>query len=178
MPNFKFEHVHLTSPDPSKTVEFYEKMFGATKGQEMQMPGGGSIIFLNFHGTNIIVSPASDKPPGFPKGPRRRTPRSPAAKAARSTGPKPTAPRPSRNLTKSLTFRCPTSATNVVGMYRRITSINSTRWRFPVSPSFGVSTFTSGGANNVGDAFSRGTSCRPPRPSGPPRRSWAPICRR
>ena len=28
MPNYWFDHIHLMSPDPLKTAEFYEKSFG------------------------------------------------------------------------------------------------------------------------------------------------------
>ena len=37
MAKFKFDHIHLMSPDPAKTAEFYQKMFGATMLDPIEM---------------------------------------------------------------------------------------------------------------------------------------------
>ena len=31
MPSYTFDHIHLISPDPDKTADFYVKMFGGKK---------------------------------------------------------------------------------------------------------------------------------------------------
>ena len=61
MPNYWFDHIHLTSPDPFKTVEFYEKMFGARQVSTRELDDGRVIVNLNLNGTTILVSqPRSD----------------------------------------------------------------------------------------------------------------------
>ena len=34
MSKYKFDHIHVTSTDPAKTAEFYEKTFGADAGRK------------------------------------------------------------------------------------------------------------------------------------------------
>jgi len=43
MPSYTFDHVHLASPDPEKTAQFYEKMFGAKRLWKRDMNGKISI---------------------------------------------------------------------------------------------------------------------------------------
>jgi hypothetical protein len=38
MPNYKYSHEHLMSPDPQKTADFYIKMFGAKTDQFENWP--------------------------------------------------------------------------------------------------------------------------------------------
>ncbi len=40
MPNYPFSHLHLFSPDPVKTAQFYQKMFGAQGYRVWDVPGG------------------------------------------------------------------------------------------------------------------------------------------
>ena len=54
MPNYWHNHVHLTSPDPLKTAEFYEKMFGAKRGNAREMPGGRTMVPLDLNGSRIM----------------------------------------------------------------------------------------------------------------------------
>ena len=61
MPNYWFDHVHLMSPDPLKTVEFYEKMFGAKKISIRELADGRITANLNLNGTTILITqPRSD----------------------------------------------------------------------------------------------------------------------
>ncbi len=61
MPDYFFDHIHLFSQDPMKTVEFYEKMFGATQIGKRDLGSGRFTIILNLNGTTILVSnPVSD----------------------------------------------------------------------------------------------------------------------
>ena len=59
MPEYKFDHVHLISPDPDKTAEFYVRHFNATAVQRMTLPGG-TAVFIQLNGSSIIVSNAMD----------------------------------------------------------------------------------------------------------------------
>ncbi len=55
MPDYRFHHLHLTSPDPIKTAEFYEKMFGANRVSAREMEGGRHAINLDLNGTAVLV---------------------------------------------------------------------------------------------------------------------------
>ncbi|MFC1940938.1 VOC family protein [Chloroflexota bacterium] len=58
MPNYWFDHVHLISPDPIKTAEFYEKTFGAERGAISELSDGRTSVVLNLSGVAIrVMSP-------------------------------------------------------------------------------------------------------------------------
>ncbi|MFH1381414.1 MAG: VOC family protein [Chloroflexota bacterium] len=59
MPKYWFDHIHLMSPDPVKTGEFYEQMFGAKKVIR-DLGKGRIIVEVDFNGTLILVSKAGD----------------------------------------------------------------------------------------------------------------------
>jgi len=65
MPNHKYSHEHLVSPNPEKTADFYIKMFGAKKDRVVKRPSGGVSIFLNLDGTTIVISEKSQPPFGL-----------------------------------------------------------------------------------------------------------------
>ena len=44
------------SPDPIRTAEFYEKMFGATRTSVREMDGGRHAVNLDLNGTVILVA--------------------------------------------------------------------------------------------------------------------------
>jgi len=56
MPNYWFDHVHLNSPDPMETAEFYEKMFGATRLGVQKLSDGRTLVNLDLNGSSIKVS--------------------------------------------------------------------------------------------------------------------------
>lgn len=56
MQNYRFDHVHLYSPEPVKTAEFYEKVFGAENHGVRQDPDGRTIVDLVLNGIEIKVS--------------------------------------------------------------------------------------------------------------------------
>jgi lactoylglutathione lyase len=64
MPKYDYEHIHLISPDPEKTAEFYIKMFGAKKESITKM-GGGTMARLQLNGSLIIISSARVQPPVY-----------------------------------------------------------------------------------------------------------------
>lgn len=54
MPNYWFDHIHLISPDPVKTADFYEKIFGAKKSVR-DMGGGRQAVSVDLNGTKILI---------------------------------------------------------------------------------------------------------------------------
>ncbi len=56
MPDYLFDHVHLTSPDPLRTAEFYEKMLGARRIGIRELTDGRSLVDLVLNGSPIKVS--------------------------------------------------------------------------------------------------------------------------
>ena len=61
MPDLKWDHVHLRSPDPEATAQWFEKMLGAQVIRTMQQ--GKPRIDLKIGGADIFIAPvgASDK---------------------------------------------------------------------------------------------------------------------
>ena len=60
MASFKWDHVHLRSPDPEATAAFYERMFGAEVIRTM--PGGKPRIDLKLGGANLFIMDVSGNP--------------------------------------------------------------------------------------------------------------------
>ena len=54
MPSYTFDHIHLISPDPEKTADFYVKMFGAKK-LVRDLGGGRKATVIDLDGTSILV---------------------------------------------------------------------------------------------------------------------------
>jgi lactoylglutathione lyase len=62
MPNYWYDHVHLYSPDPVKTAEFYEKMFNAKRIAVRQAPDGRVVsVEVRLNEERILI--ASTKTP-------------------------------------------------------------------------------------------------------------------
>ena len=61
MPKYKFDHIHLMSPDPRKTAEFYQEMFGATLVSLHDRGNGRVMINLNLDGVNFLITKAADE---------------------------------------------------------------------------------------------------------------------
>ena len=60
MPAFKYDHVHLRSPNPEATALFYEKMFGAEVLRSTQSDGKQRID-LNLGGMTVFIAPVAGK---------------------------------------------------------------------------------------------------------------------
>lgn len=56
MTDYQFDHIHLNSPDPQETAEFYEKMFGAERVSAHELGGGRVTVNLSLNGTTILIS--------------------------------------------------------------------------------------------------------------------------
>jgi catechol 2,3-dioxygenase-like lactoylglutathione lyase family enzyme len=55
MATFTWDHIHLRSPDPEATAQWYEKMLGAQVIRSMQQ--GAPRIDLKIGGANIFIAP-------------------------------------------------------------------------------------------------------------------------
>jgi lactoylglutathione lyase len=72
---FKYDHVHLRSPDPEATAQFYENMFGAEVSRSLYPAGtrfaGQPRITMKLGGTSFFVAPADPRTPNGdpPKAP-------------------------------------------------------------------------------------------------------------
>ena len=61
MHGYQFHDVHLYSPDPMKTAEFYEKMFGATRWRPDREVGEGLYAAkLELNGAGIFIRSQKD----------------------------------------------------------------------------------------------------------------------
>jgi catechol 2,3-dioxygenase-like lactoylglutathione lyase family enzyme len=56
MQNLRFDHIHLYSPDPHKTAEFYVKTLGAEKLGSNTDPKGRTVVDLILNGISVKIS--------------------------------------------------------------------------------------------------------------------------
>ena len=68
MSAFKYDHVHLRSPDPEETARYYEKMFGAEIIRSVQSDGRDRID-LNLGGLTVFIAKADPDKVGAPPEP-------------------------------------------------------------------------------------------------------------
>ncbi len=60
MPKYTFHHIHLISPDPEKTADFYRSVFNAELVSEQPLPDGRTMIQLSLDETPLyIMQPAA-----------------------------------------------------------------------------------------------------------------------
>ena len=57
MPKYTWDHVHLRSPDPEATAQWFERMLGAEVLRSMQQ--GKPRIDLKLGGANIFIAPVA-----------------------------------------------------------------------------------------------------------------------
>ncbi len=57
MAKFTYDHIHLRSPDPEATAQYYERMFGAEVLRTTQQ--GKPRIDLKLGGVNIFIAPVA-----------------------------------------------------------------------------------------------------------------------
>ena len=69
MAKFTYDHIHLRSPNPDATAQYYERMFGAEVVRTMQQ--GKPRIDLKLGGVNIFIAPVA---PGDGVNPPPTTP--------------------------------------------------------------------------------------------------------
>ena len=56
MPRFTYDHVHLRSPNPDATAEWYAKMFGAVVKRSVQSDGRKRVD-LDLGGMTVFIAP-------------------------------------------------------------------------------------------------------------------------
>ena len=61
MAKYKFDHIHLMSPDPAKTAEFYQKMFGAAMQEPYDMGNGKVMLSVDLGGVTMLISKTTDE---------------------------------------------------------------------------------------------------------------------
>jgi catechol 2,3-dioxygenase-like lactoylglutathione lyase family enzyme len=61
MAKYWYDHVHLMSPDPPKTAQFYEQMFGAKRGDVRTFPDGRISVPLDLNGQSILILQPKDR---------------------------------------------------------------------------------------------------------------------
>lgn len=67
MAKFTHDHVHLRSPDPEATAQFYERMFGAEVLRTVQQ--GKPRVDLDLCGLNVFIAQAADNVGAAPTSP-------------------------------------------------------------------------------------------------------------
>ena len=63
MPEYCFDHIHLRSPDPINTAEFYEQMFGAQRISARNEGDGRASAKLDLKGVTILISQTREGDP-------------------------------------------------------------------------------------------------------------------
>ena len=55
MLDYRLDHIHLISPDPLKTAQFYEEMFNARRVSVGELGEGRVSVALDLSGTKVMV---------------------------------------------------------------------------------------------------------------------------
>ncbi len=55
MPSYRYDHIHLVSPDVGKTAEFYERMFNAKRVSVMERGAGLVSVELDLNGSKVLI---------------------------------------------------------------------------------------------------------------------------
>src|SRR5258708_40010372 len=67
MRQYRYDHVHLRSPDPDATARFFETMFGAALSRDVYPPGtlyaGQQRIVMRLGGQTVLIAPTHPHEP-------------------------------------------------------------------------------------------------------------------
>ncbi len=55
MPDYSFHHIHLVSPDPVKTADFYQGAFSAELVSKTEAADGNTRVELKLGGTRVLI---------------------------------------------------------------------------------------------------------------------------
>jgi len=66
VPNYWYDHIHLVSPDPVKTAQFYQRMFGARVASTRQLADGRTSVELDLNGSRVLVINQKAQPEASP----------------------------------------------------------------------------------------------------------------
>ena len=56
MPDYCHDHIHLVSPDPLKTAQFYEMMFNARRVGVREVGDGRTSVELDLNGSAVLIT--------------------------------------------------------------------------------------------------------------------------
>ena len=62
MPNYWHDHIHLISPDPLNTSQFYERMFNAKRVSTRKLDDGRTSVVLDLNGARVLVTQRQAQP--------------------------------------------------------------------------------------------------------------------
>ena len=63
MPNYWFDHIHLTCPDALKTAQFYEGMFNAKRVSTREAADGHTTnVELDLKGSRVLIAERTGEP--------------------------------------------------------------------------------------------------------------------
>ena len=68
MSEFRWDHLHLRSPDPEATARYYVDVFGATPVNKVDA-GGALRVIVNLAGLNLFIEQVSPETPAPPHPP-------------------------------------------------------------------------------------------------------------
>jgi catechol 2,3-dioxygenase-like lactoylglutathione lyase family enzyme len=68
MSEFRWDHLHLRSPDPEATARYYVDVFGATPVNKVNA-GGALRVIVNLAGLNLFIEQVSPETPAPPHPP-------------------------------------------------------------------------------------------------------------
>src|SRR3954454_20704181 len=66
MPEFRWDHLHLRSPDPEATARYYIEVFGATPENTVAVEGGVRVI-VSLAGLNLFIEQVAPDTPAPPQ---------------------------------------------------------------------------------------------------------------
>ncbi len=70
MRTYRYDHVHLRSPDPDATARFFETMFGAEAKRDVYPPGtlypGKMRVVMQLGGQTVLIAPTHPDDPTKP----------------------------------------------------------------------------------------------------------------
>jgi catechol 2,3-dioxygenase-like lactoylglutathione lyase family enzyme len=68
MPQFRWDHLHLRSPDPEATAQYYIEVFGATPVNKVETSGAVRVI-VSLAGLNLFIEQVAPDTPARPQPP-------------------------------------------------------------------------------------------------------------
>ena len=66
MPDYWHDHIHLISPDPLNTSQFYERMFNAKRVSTRELADGRTSVVLDLNGARVLVTQRQAQPEPAP----------------------------------------------------------------------------------------------------------------
>lgn len=71
MANYKYDHLHIISPDPLSAAQFFVDKFDASVKSSGTAPNGTPMVAVDFHGANLFFMGRPDAPEAGALDPRK-----------------------------------------------------------------------------------------------------------